>query len=71
MPGRHDGRVTRQQIEAKLGEIQHQVDEGAEAAKTNVVRSGVVLVLVVIVLAYLLGRRRGGKRSTVVEIRRV
>jgi hypothetical protein len=64
-------KVTKEQIEAKLGEIQHEVERGAEAARPSVVRIGVVVAVAVVLLAYLLGRRRGRRRSAVVEIRRV
>jgi len=36
-----------------------------------VVAAGVVALLVLLLLAFLLGSRKGRKRSTVVEIRRV
>jgi hypothetical protein len=65
------GRVTRADIEAKLGELQGAVSrqtDGTRARATPVLIGGVILV---ILLAYLLGRRRGRKKTTVVEIRRV
>jgi hypothetical protein len=43
----------------------------AEAAKPVGLAVGVVVVVAVVGLAYLLGRRRGKKKTTVVEIRRV
>jgi hypothetical protein len=66
-----DKRVTRADIEAKLAEIRGVTDETAEvaqgAAKTGLVIAGVGVVIV----AFLLGRRRGRKKSTIVEVRRV
>jgi hypothetical protein len=63
--------VTRADIEAKLAEIRGVTDDTAEvaegAAKTGLVVAGIGVV----VLAFLLGRRRGHKKSTIVEIRRV
>jgi hypothetical protein len=63
--------ITRDDIEAKLRQIQGSTEAGADAARgagmAGVVVGGLVLVLV----AYLLGRRRGRKRRTVVEIRRI
>jgi hypothetical protein len=63
--------VTRADIEAKLAEIRGVTDETTEvaegAAKTGLVIAGVLVVVV----AFLLGRRRGHKKSTIVEIRRV
>jgi hypothetical protein len=63
--------VNRSDIEAKLQEIKGGVEETATAAKPAVATIAVVAVVAVVGLAYLLGRRKGKKRSTVVEIRRV
>jgi len=64
-------RITRDDIEAKLREIQGTTEAGADAARgagiAGLVAGGVVLTVV----AYLLGRRRGRKRRTVLEIRRI
>jgi MYXO-CTERM domain-containing protein len=63
--------VTRADIEAKLAEIRGVTDDTAEvaeeAAKTGLVVAGVAVVVV----AFLLGRRRGRKKSTIVEVRRI
>jgi hypothetical protein len=63
--------VTRADIEAKLAEIRGVADDTAEvaegAAKTGLVVAGVGVV----VIAFLLGRRRGRKKSTIVEVRRI
>jgi hypothetical protein len=63
--------ITRDDIQAKLHQIQESTQVGADAARgagtTGLVAGGLLLVLV----AYLLGRRRGRKRRTVVEIRRI
>ena len=66
-----DKPVTRADIEAKLAEIRGVADDttevAEEAAKTGLVFAGVG----VLVLAFLLGRRRGRKKSTIVEVRRI
>jgi MYXO-CTERM domain-containing protein len=65
------GKITRNDIEAKLAEIRGVADDttevAGEAAKTGLVVAGVAVVVV----AFLLGRRRGRKKSTIVEVRRV
>ena len=66
-----DRRVTRNDIEAKLQEIKGEVDSTAEEAKPYALMAAIAGVVVVVALAYLLGRRKGKKRTTVVEIRRV
>jgi hypothetical protein len=63
--------VTRADIEAKMREIQGGTEAGADAAKGAGVAAGVGLLLLAVVVAYLLGRRKGRKRRTFVEIRRV
>ena len=63
--------VTRADIEAKLAQIKGVTDDTAEvaegAAKTGLVFAGIGVV----VLAFILGRRRGHKKSTIVEVRRI
>jgi hypothetical protein len=63
--------ITRADIEGKLREIRGATEAGAEAAKGAGVAAGAAGAGVVIVLVYLLGRRSGKKRRTVVEVRRI
>ena len=63
--------VDRSDIEAKLREIRGEVDTTATAAKPIVMAVAGVAVVAVFFVAYSLGRRKGKKKSTVVEIRRV
>jgi hypothetical protein len=66
-----NGRVTRADIEAKFRELKGEVDDTTEKAKPiglAVVAGAAVLVLG---LVYVMGRRKGTKLATVVEIRRV
>jgi hypothetical protein len=63
--------ITRDDIEAKLREIQGGASVGADAAKGAGLAAGLFAVAVVVLLAYLFGRRRGRRRRTVVEVRRV
>ncbi|HEY3097000.1 MAG TPA: hypothetical protein VGK05_09185 [Acidimicrobiia bacterium] len=66
-----DRPVTRADLEAKFQELRGATEPGAEKAKGvgigAIVIGGVLLVLV----AYLLGRRKGRRRRTIVEVRRV
>jgi hypothetical protein len=63
--------VTRADIEHKLAEIRGIADDSTEvaedAAKTGLIVAGVAVV----VIAFVLGKRRGRKKSTIVEIRRI
>jgi hypothetical protein len=63
--------VSRADIEAKLREIKGEVDTTANRAKVPVLLIGTVTVVGVIGVAYLLGRRRGKTKTTVVEVKRV
>jgi hypothetical protein len=63
--------IRRSDIEAKLREINGEVRESAQAAAPMVLAAGVAAVVVLLSAAYLIGRRRGRKRSAVVEIRRI
>ena len=64
-------KISRNDIESKLREIRGEVDSTATAAKPAVLTVVAVAAVVVIGAAYMLGRRKGKKKSTVVEIRRV
>jgi hypothetical protein len=67
----HKGRITRDDIESKLREIRGEVEEVGNASKTYVVAAGALVLTAVVAGAYLLGRRKGKKRTTLVEVRRV
>ena len=66
-----NGRISRADIEAKLRQMRGEVDKTAEAAKVPLMAIAGAAGAAVVVLAYLLGKRRGRRKSTVVEIRRV
>ena len=66
-----DRRITRADIDAKLHEIKGDVEAQGEAAKPYALAAAVVGVIGLAAVAYFLGRRRGHKKTTVVEIRRV
>jgi hypothetical protein len=70
-PAPDDRPVDRAAIEAKLRELRGEVDSTATAAKPTMIAVAGVAVVVLLGAAYLLGRRKGKKKSTVVEIRRV
>jgi hypothetical protein len=64
------GRITPADLQAKLGEIRGDVDETIEGAKPIATYVAVGLAVTVIVVAFVLGRSRGRRKSTIVEIRR-
>lgn len=65
------GTVTRDDIEAKLRELRGEVDTVGERAKAGAMVVGAVAGAAVLVVVYLMGRRKGKKRTTIVEVRRV
>ena len=66
-----DRKITRDDIEAKLQELRGEVDNRAEAVKVPAIAIAIGVVVVTIAAAYVLGRRRGKRRQTVLEIRRI
>jgi hypothetical protein len=64
-------RITRDDIESKMRELQGDVDTNLESARTAGLAAGVAVAIVLVIVAYMLGRRRGKKRQTVLEIRRI
>lgn len=70
--GRGTGeKITRDDIEAKLRELRGEVEEGVEVARGVGTVVAVAGVVVLVVAAYWMGRRRGRRRQTVLEIRRI
>lgn len=63
--------ITRADIEAKLAEIGGEVDDQVANTKQLAITAGAVGAAVLIAAVFLLGRRRGKKLRTIVEIRRV
>ena len=66
-----DRKITRDDIESKLRELQGEVGERADAANVPALAIAVGVAVVTIAAAYLLGRRKGKRRQTVLEIRRI
>jgi UDP-N-acetylmuramyl pentapeptide phosphotransferase/UDP-N-acetylglucosamine-1-phosphate transferase len=62
--------VQRADIEAKAKEIEAALQETKESAQNTAVMAGVAILLVVIV-AYFLGNRKGKAGKTLVEVYRV
>ena len=65
------GRVEIGDIRSKLREIKGGVDETTETAKPYALAAGVAAVIGLVALAFILGRSRGRRKDTWVEIRRL
>lgn len=64
------GRVEMTDIRAKLEELRGGVDETTTSAKPVATYAAVAGVVVLVVAAFVVGRKRGRRKSTWVEIRR-
>jgi hypothetical protein len=65
------GEITRNDLETKFRELRGEVDTATDSAKQYAVAAGAVVVVTVIAVAFFLGRRRGKRSTTVVEVRRL
>ncbi|CAB4323310.1 MAG: hypothetical protein F2520_05305 [Actinobacteria bacterium] len=70
MSPQNNPRITRDDIESRFREIQGDVIAAEDEARTSLASVVVVAGVVIVVIAFALGSRRGRKRRTVVEVRR-
>jgi hypothetical protein len=66
-----DQPVGRDDLEAKMREITGEVGGEVESARNLGIAVGAGVVVLIVVAVFLLGRRRGRKRTTIVEVRRI
>ena len=65
-----DQRITREELENKFRALQADIQGRASDKKQSIVAAGSAVAGVIVVLAYLFGRRSGRKRAGRVEFRR-
>jgi hypothetical protein len=63
--------ITKADIQAKLTELKGGVDSEIANVRGIVIGAGVAVVVVAVLVTFALGRRRGRRLATIVEIRRV
>lgn len=63
-------RITKSDLEIKFQELQDDLQGRALDKKQSIIAVASIASAVVVLIAYLLGRRGGRKRRSVVEIRR-
>jgi hypothetical protein len=63
--------VTRADLERKLSEIDSELQQTADAARPIAVVVAVGAAVAVVLIAFVIGRRHGRKKTTVVEVRRL
>jgi hypothetical protein len=66
-----DRPITREDLRAGFAGVQGEVTEKVDDAKAPLLAAGLGAVAVVLVLAFVLGKRRGKQDKTYIEIRRV
>lgn len=64
-------RITIDDIEARFRDLAGGATSSVERAKVPLLGGGVAAAVLLLLLVYALGRRRGRKRATVLEIRRI
>ena len=66
----NNSRITKQDLESKFQSLQDDLQGRASDKKQSLVAAVSIASAVIVLIAYLLGRRGGRKRRSVVEIRR-
>mgnify|MGYP001584918226 FL=1 len=66
-----DERITRDDLEAELRATVVGAEGPVAERRSSLVAGAVVVVMAVVAVAWLVGRRAGQRRSTVVEVRRI
>jgi hypothetical protein len=64
-------KITRADLEAKLSEIDAELSETGEAIKPKAAAFGIGALVLILIVAFLLGRRKGERATTIVEVRRL
>ena len=66
-----EGPIRRSDLEAKIRELHGEVDETRQTATSTLITVGAVVAVGVVAVAFLWGKRKGRRRSTFVEVRRI
>jgi hypothetical protein len=66
-----EDKITRDQLEAKFREMTGGVTEEVDEVRSQAMAIGLAVVVASVAIVYLFGRRRGRRRSTIVEVRRI
>ena len=64
-------KISPEDLQSKFNELQANLDTAANSAMDVGKKVGIVAAVLLIILVFLIGRRRGAASRTVVEIRRV
>jgi hypothetical protein len=64
-------KISPDDIRAKLNEIDAEINETTEAAKPAGIAIAVGAAVLLLLAVFLLGRRKGRRKTTIVEVRRL
>jgi len=62
--------ISRDDIRSKLGDLQGEAQQQVAGVKNQAVAAGVGVAILVLIVAFVLGRRGGRRSSAVIEVRR-
>ena len=63
--------ISRDDIESKFVELQSSVDNATQSAAKTATKVAIGGLILLVIIAFVLGRRRGRQGRTVVEVRRL
>ena len=63
-------RISRDDIRNKIGDIQGEAQQQVSGAKNQMLAAGVGAAILLLVVAFVMGRRGGRRSSAVIEVRR-
>ena len=63
--------ITPEDLQQKFGQLKEELENVAGAARSTAQKVGVVAGVVLVLLAFFLGSRRGKAGKTIVEVRRL
>ena len=63
--------ITPEDLQQKFGQLKDELENVAGAARSTAQKVGIVAGIVVVLLAFFLGSRRGRAAKTIVEVRRL
>jgi hypothetical protein len=63
--------ITAEDLQQKFGQLKEELENVAGAARSTAQKVGVIAGVVLVVLAFVLGSRRGKAGKTIVEVRRL
>lgn len=70
MSNQVDRQITPDDIKSKLGDLQGEALEQVDGAKNQLIAVGAGVGLLLLIIAFMLGRRGGKRASAVIEVRR-